>query len=471
MAMRLLIISFFTLLAMPLAAADLTLYSGSYGQTGYGLITEKRDVLLTDERTQITLTDLPETIEPNTLLLQPGPGVRVESQRYDYALANPNQLLQDHLGKTIIAERLSGEEIFATEGTLLSYEGGLLLQERNGDLTHLQRYDSIRYDAPVDRLATRPSFHARLRSGQTGSVPVRLTYEAGGLGWWMDYHAFFDADDRKLRLQALASLRNDTRKAFSNANVTLVAGEIARAKSAPRPTMMRAAVMSESMASADAAPSFSHGKLSDYHRYTLSTPATLPAHSQQQYALFDETTDIDAEKHYRFVGTRQRYHGGVQSNPNYGIEASAPVFAALHIDNTESNRLGRALPAGKWRIYSAGESPKLLGESALPHHPADKPLILPLGKAFDLSGERKQTAYNHDKARRVITETIAITLHNRSKEDVIITVEESLYRSGDWEITQSSHEYEKLDNQRITFGVKVDEGEASALTYTAQYRY
>ena len=101
----------------------------------------------------------------------------------------------------------------------------------------------------------------------------------------------------------------------------------------------------------------------------------------------------------------------------------------------------------------------------------DEPILVRVGSAFDIVGERKQTNFTIDGNGRVITESFEIAIRNHKKEAVKVIVKENLYRWVNWEITASSDKYEKQDYRTIHFPVQVPADGEKKVTYTVKYTW
>ncbi|HEX7010609.1 MAG TPA: hypothetical protein VF184_11540, partial [Phycisphaeraceae bacterium] len=64
-----------------------------------------------------------------------------------------------------------------------------------------------------------------------------------------------------------------------------------------------------------------------------------------------------------------------------------------------------------------------------------------------------------------------IELRNHKDEAVKVIVKENLYRWVNWEITQASHDYEKIDARTIHFPVEVEADGEQVITYTVKYTW
>src|SRR5260370_31326225 len=68
------------------------------------------------------------------------------------------------------------------------------------------------------------------------------------------------------------------------------------------------------------------------------------------------------------------------------------VGVYLEIKNSRENRLGLPLPKGKIRVYKADASgsQQFAGEDWIDHTPRDERVMIKMGDAFDVGGERTQ---------------------------------------------------------------------------------
>jgi hypothetical protein len=105
------------------------------------------------------------------------------------------------------------------------------------------------------------------------------------------------------------------------------------------------------------------------------------------------------------------------------------------------------------------------------HTPKDEEVLVKLGQAFDIVGERKQTDFKADYGARWITEDFEITLRNHKDQAVNVIVRENLFRWVNWEITASSDKWEKQDYRTIHIPVQVPAGGNKRITYSVKYTW
>jgi hypothetical protein len=123
------------------------------------------------------------------------------------------------------------------------------------------------------------------------------------------------------------------------------------------------------------------------------------------------------------------------------------------------------------KLDTADGSLEFIGEDRIDHTPKNETILLKLGSAFDVVGERRQADYSIDTTRKVITEEIEIKLRNRKDEPVRVIVKENLYRWVNWKITASTHAYEKQDARTIHIPVTVPADKEVVVRYSVRYTW
>lgn len=462
-------------LAQAPQGTSLTIYSGGYealsqygdGGQGYALVREEHDFRLSSGTDTIRLAGLPARIDVAGVGLEPLGDARVLGQRYDFALAGQDELLQRSIGQTVTVEQAVGNSRERHTGVLLAAGNGLTLALPNGRIRVLSDYAGFELAELPEGLSAQPGLQWDVRSSG-GAQRFRLDYPTAGLAWRAEYRAdLAGGADCTLRLAGQAQVANRSGKSFPDARLTLVAGEPNRVReSAPQAelAMMRSAVAMDA-APAPAAPVRS----GEYHAYTLPDPAQLPDGSIQQVPLIATADVVACERRYE-VRAPQGWHGGGSPivQRQFGHAGELPVSVNLAFDNRQSNGLGHPLPAGRVRVFDDGE---LLGESALGHTAANEKIDLALGTVFDLNAERRSTDFQLDRSGRQMRESIEIKVRNARDAVARVQVHEVLPRWSDWEIVEASQAHEKTDAQTVRFDVDVPAGGEATLTYTVRYRW
>ena len=94
-----------------------------------------------------------------------------------------------------------------------------------------------------------------------------------------------------------------------------------------------------------------------------------------------------------------------------------------------------------------------------------------LGQAFDLTLQRTRKDLQLDADRLGLVERIELVLRNAKAEPATVRVHESLPRWTDWEIVESSAQWNKADAQTVHFDVAVPAKGEATVSYAVRYRW
>jgi hypothetical protein len=166
------------------------------------------------------------------------------------------------------------------------------------------------------------------------------------------------------------------------------------------------------------------------------------------------------------------YAGYHNDQPAFGTGSNTKVDVRAEIENAIANHLGMPLPAGRIRLYrrDADGQMEFIGEGTISHTPADETVKVPVGSAFDLIGERRQTDFHTDQRGHTTDETYEIKVKNRKSTPVDVIVVEHLNRGLNWQIMEAST-FTKRNSTTIELPILVPPGGETRVTYTAHYTW
>ena len=116
------------------------------------------------------------------------------------------------------------------------------------------------------------------------------------------------------------------------------------------------------------------------------------------------------------------------------------------------------LPSGRIRVNkldSADSTLEFIGEDKIDHTPRNEQVLIKMGSAFDVVGERRQVNFSVDTSRKTMTEEIEVKLRNHKREAVTVIVKENLYRWTNWKVLTKTHNFTREDARTVHFPVKV----------------
>jgi hypothetical protein len=451
---------------------------------GYGIVRENREIDLNQGDNTVQFTDVATGIDPTTVSFQsltaPDSAVVLE-QNYEYDLLSADKLLNKYIGKEIQVVRHggAGDSSQTLTGNLLSFDASnLVLQDSEGKVQVLPRgsdIDGIELAAADASLITKPTLVWKVSSTQGGKHLAQVTYQTDSLTWRADYNVTVNATDDAADIGAWVTILNQSGAAYPDAKLKLVAGDVQRVKP-PQPMLFRARVM-DGMAEGASQAGFAEKSFFEYHLYTLGRTTSLANNSTKQIELFSPKLNIPVQKTYVYYGVPDELRYWEIDSPNQdsnlGTNSNKKVDVYLQLTNSEKNGLGIPLPAGRIRVYKRDEadgSKEFIGEDVIQHTPKNEDVLIKLGSAFDIVGERRQTQFNINSNGHEMTESFEIKLRNHKKE-VHVIVKENLYRWTNWEITASSDPYEKQDFRTIHIPVDVPADGEKTVDYNVRYTW
>ena len=445
------------------------------GVPGFGLVRDTRTLDMPSGSGSIAFTDVAAFIDPTTVSFNDltEPGTAVLDQRFEFDLVSADKLLQRYVDRPVHALVDMQGGPLKVSGTLLAARGGsLVIQNDKGVEMVPQGSAAVTLGELPGGLRTRPTLLWNLSSPKGGAHQVRIGYQTGGLTWRADYNVTLDTANTKADLSAWVTLLNVCGRSFEGARLKLIAGDVQRVQ--PQPMLRRG--MEMAAMAMDKAGGFEEKAFGEYHLYTLPRPIDVPQNASEQVALFPSVTGIPVQKLLVYEGAPMGWSGGPQpiDAREFGQMAQSKVGVFVRLVNDKASNLGMPLPAGKMRVFQRDEadgSLEFVGEDVIGHTPRDEKVLIKLGSAFDVVGERTQTDFKIDHARRTMTETFRIQIRNRKDQPVTVLVREHLYRWSNWAIPASSVPFEKLDAGSVQFAVDAAPNAVQTLTYTVQYTW
>ena len=452
-------------------AADTQTMLTVYNQD-LALVRQVRTIPVQQGQFPFSFEDVTTRIDATSVALETlsGPPITILEQNYAYDLVNDQKVLEKSIGQTITFFEKMGDTEKSFTGKLLSVSGNRpVIQTPEG--VYIGTPSRYMLEKLPPGLILKPTLVWLLRGQRSGSQQVALSYLTGGLSWSANYVLLLAADEKKTGFTGWVTLVNQSGIGFQDATLKLLAGDVHRAQQ-PQPQRM---YMKGEMGQA-AAPQFQEKSLFEYHLYTLQRPATVADNETKQIEL-TSAPSVPVTKTYVYDGANLAGYGGwyygARENRDLGVPSNTKVGVYLEFDNRESAGLGIPLPKGTVRVFKRDTdgSAQFIGEDSIDHTPKDEHLRIKLGEAFDVVGERKQTAFRTIVSGHVYDESFEITLRNHKSEAIVVRVAEVLYRWSDWEIRAESTKHEKVDSQTVVFPVSVPADGESKLTYTVRYTW
>jgi hypothetical protein len=450
------------------------------GVPGYALISQDRKVSLSPGHTQLRFTDVAALIDPTTVQfvsLSDPESTRVLEQNFQFDLVSTQKLLSKYVDKNVTAQVTQGTQSIDISGTLLSAGDGLVLRGSDGQIHALTQYSNLRFAELPGGLITRPTLVWDITARKGGEQTARVTYQTGGMTWWADYNLSFtpgaNPNSGFLDVGAWVSIINQSGASYDDAKLKLIAGDVQRAPLAPRTSGI--AMMSSKRNDLAEDAGFAEKAFFEYHLYTLGRRTSLPNNSTKQLELFDAAKHVPAHKTLMYYGQAGMYYGpGVNSERSYGAVSNKKVDVYLEFKNDDKSGLGVPLPKGRIRVSqidAADHSLEFIGEDVIDHTPKNERVLVKLGAAFDVVGERRQVDFSLDSKAKWMEEEIEVKIRNHKTEAVDVLVKENLFRWSNWILKSNSANYDKADARTIYFPLQVPADGEQTVHYRVRYTW
>lgn len=456
-------------------------------------------------------------VEPASVVLRDPAGkaqFQILEQNYRADTVSQEMLLRLNEGKTIQFETIkeeagqskrelvSGKIIRSGSGSL--YPGGQAVSE-----PVIEVDGKLRFTLPglpifpplTDDSILKPTLFWVINAEHPATIDAELSYISGGLSWEADYNLVMPERGNTLDMVGWVTIDNQSGSSFKQAQIKLMAGDVNKIQNVGG--YLQRSYLASAYGGVAPPPPVTEKTFDEYHLYALERPTTLRDHEKKQVE-FVHASGINSTAIYVYDGAATEPDQiwllqGIHYEPEYGTQSNKRIWVMREFINSASNHLGLPLPKGRVRFYrrNADGQMEFTGENLIKHTPRDEAIRIYTGNAFDLVGERKQTAFKikppappdigpdgrplpnppgstpGTTADREpwIDESVEIKLRNHKPDPVEIRVVEHLTRASNWEIKEKSSEFKKTDAQTIEFRVPLKPDEERIVNYTVHYNW
>jgi len=328
----------------------------------------------------------------------------------------------------------------------------------------------------------KPTLHWQIQSDKAQDLKADLAYITGGLTWQATYNVIVpetkdDSGDQRSDVLGWVTISNRSGADFPSARIKLAAGKMSKNSSEDYGAPQRISVWGNSRNADQEETQIGRTALDDLHLYDLGHTIDLGNGQVKQVQILN-ATGVTLSRAYVYDGAatnlRPIQAGSVNEEREYGLdETRTKVNIAEEIKNISANHLGIPLAPGRVHLYhrDADGQLELIGDSLIPPTPAGGSVEIVAGDALGVSGVRSQADFNTSGNGRTVDESIQIKLTNQKSEPIAVTVVEHLYRGNNWEITEKTAGYTKIDSHTIQFPIQVPAKGQSDVSYSVRYSW
>jgi hypothetical protein len=431
---------------------------------------------------EVLTTSVTSRLEPDSVVLRDPSThnpVPVFEQNYDAGVVTQAWLLEKYEGKTIDfqAPGPQGTPGPIVQGRIIR-AGDNPLVEVNGKM-QFQLPGTPLFPVETDGLVLKPTLRWLIDAKQAATIPAELDYITHGMQWHATYNVIVPETSESTAQESAdllgwVTIENNTGAEFPQATIELMAGDVAKLAETVRPVAAKGRAYS--MAVMAPAPQVTQKDFDEFHLYDLHRTVTL-RNGETKQVQFMDAAGVTVERLYEFEGTPD---SGIVFAPGYynadtGDYTQELTHAAIkeQFKNSAANHLGIPIPAGRLRLYrrDSNGAVQFVGESMIPHTPAEQMVHFTTGHAFDVTAKQRQTEFHVNDKARTMDESFEVKLANQKAQPVTLHVVEHMNRAQNWQVTAKSHDFTKRDSATIDFPVQIAAKGEATLTYSVHYSW
>ncbi len=407
----------------------------------YALITQRRLVQLNKGINQVTIDNIPQTIDPASVAVQ-------------------FELPSGEKGKIKILE-----QTFKTPPL-----------NPPSDLSSKANLPEKKYSIESGR----PVLTWQIFSEKAGEYPLTLQYMASNITWKADYLVTFNGETQMLDILVWVTIKNETDASFQNAQVRLLSTNKEVKDTYPVDQGRIVSFQSERGYSPSA-------QVTNFpfviYEYPMERKINIEGHETKQI-LYTQADEIPYTRKYIYEGNAAVIRNIIDSKcyisqvplrqeRSWGKETQNGIYEYLEFKNDKEKGLGQPLPRGKVRVYRKEQDYSLswIADDSLENASSGDITRIRIGMLKDVLGQRIQVDFKPIVPDHLYDEIFEIKLTSYQKQDINIEVIEHLYRWPQWKIVESSQEFKQTGQYTIHFEVVLPaEGEKN-ISYTVRYKW
>ncbi len=427
-----------------IALEDLTIFNNDLVLVKTGIELE-----LKKGTQSIFYDEIPFGIDPASVILKnDNNNISLLTQNYEYDIASAQKILMKYIGEQITIhtkddKKLKGELQFA------GFSNIGIIDNTSKKLYVLsdKQINYIEYPGVPDNFYLKPTLQWLIGSNKKGKTNFDFSYLSYGMRWEVTYNCVYNEKTEKLSITPWVTIDNRSGKAYYNARIKLMAGDVKKNYDNDKSTGgIRHEEEEMDLLYSIPPMAFEEKSFADYHLYTLNQRVDVANNQVKQITMFPEKS-VKAEKVYKYTTHAQK------------------LKSVIRFENTEENGLGLPLPKGIVKMYQedkADNQMEFIGEDRIDHTPKKEKVDLITGSPFDIIA--KTTVLNTNNTRHSRTSDYKVVVKNRSDKKVKVFIEHYIY--GDWNVSNYKAKFKKLNARTIQFEIELAPDSEKEVTWT-----
>ena len=405
--------------------------------------------------------EIPSGIDPASVILKnDNSDISLLTQNYEYDIASAEKILRKYIGEEITVntkdnKQLKGELQFA------GYNNLGLIDSKTKKLYVLsdKQINYIEYPGVPDNFYLKPTLQWLIGSNREGKTDFDFSYLSSGMTWEVTYNCVYNEKNEKLSITPWVTINNRTGKAFDNARIKLMAGDVKKVYdgiTVNGETHVRGGRSNtQTIKSVEEFLEFEEKSFADYHLYTLNQRVDVANNQVKQITMFPEKS-VKAVKIYKYTTHAQKLN------------------SVIRFENKKENGLGLPLPKGIVKIYQEDKGDnqmEFIGEDRIDHTSKKEKVELSTGSPFDILA--KTEILNSDNTKHEINSDYKVVVKNRSGKTAKVLIDHHISIYGNWNIYKYNTDFEKINKNTIRFEIELAPDSEKEVTWkqTIKNRY
>gem|GEM_PF-6921625 len=390
---------------------------------GYAIVKEYREVIVSLGVNEVKITNLPKTIDFESIVIEDSTDARAEIIEVSYCYdVNLENLLEKVLGNsiTVVIDKVN------VTGQLVSYSPSEGLILKVGENIHvLKSFDKLIIPSNITYLEVKPTILCKINATIAGKHELEISYLIKNISWYANYVLVLGEDNKVKDFKLWAVVNNHAGKEYKLAKVTLMDYNL-------HPILNQS-------------KSFGNLERSIHGIYKLKEEIEIP-HSFTKQILLHAANNVSYSKEY--VADWEEYGNTVQ--------------IVLLLNNSVENNLGITLPKGSLKLFKEDNGVLQLIKVCYVNSTEKGELMkIPLKEAQNIMFNRRQCSCKVINGTKIVT--YELKLKNLGEKDTNIVVLEHVCEGG--EVINATHRFTKTSVGIIEFHVNLKPHQEEVIVY------
>jgi hypothetical protein len=425
---------------------------------GFAVVEETIQANLKNGRQEFFIDNLPESVIPNSLMLN------LNGKVHSYSFLRKslfNEILSNSINKDVtVYHKFSNEKLY---GKIISFfpndNPRLIIKKPDNSivlLSNLLEYDIEIKELP-ENVYLNNKYNFELEPNKSGQQNVNLTYQINDISWDAQHFLIINDQTNTATLSSNFQIYNNSGKDFKNTKLKLIYGDV------PRPIGLNNIVAEQNLGIVRFSPEL---KMNTVNTTEEEMSGLFIYELQEDFSILNQQFKKIAYKSADNIKIQKKKYAFSSFEPWQNTGGNIFIFNVVELRNTREYGLGFAIPKGIFSIYSANkDNIEFLGEINTSGIDINNTEPLRLSRAFNISGREEIENLEFSGTDQIRTYKYTFSNNGNTSEDIVLMI------SGDFtntKILSSSHKYKLEGKRTLKIEFKLDKNSEEQIVIKTQ---